>query len=636
MASPWAIHKTRAFSSAPIRMVLSNDLAALVGFASEAVLWGIYSVLFTASLVLLIRRVPTRGLNTPILVLGCVLFASCTSHFALEFYHFVTTLRDTGAKGYANETPQLVGADILISLSDLLGDFVLLYRCWIIWGRNYWVILLPFFTAVAGFSCIMELVHIVVTFDPNAPVAPAALVPLGLAGYALPLATNVLTTMLIVARLWHTAHAADERCRGRLAGTARAAQHAVAIIVESGMLYLAAQLVLVVLFALGHPAQAVVAVMAVQFYGIAPTLIVIRVALGISSDFTTRDAPALVVPALTQVSWESPASCEYTRPSNLPGSHSFVATEESGPTLGADPEYLEMKAFDDDDFGQHDLAVAWRLKGLPSHHGTSTHSLRGPSLAPKLILGHILEAPRPSDIVFLQEVTRDVRVALLLDARVRTAFLATDAEDETAFENVPFATMTLLSNARFASGLEAPQGPAAGAEGGSKIVLGRVSRMPLPSKYGRDALCVEVVHPGARGTILRLINVHLDSLWDTLHYRTQQLEILSDVLREPGYGGGMIAGDFNAISRGDDALVDKNGLVDAWVALRGSTDPAGGTWCVGVRRRPARLDKVAMVGLKAEETEVLRPGVIEVPRPGEESLEIPWSDRCGLRCTFTI
>lgn len=254
----------------------------------------------------------------------------------------------------------------------------------------------------------------------------------------------------------------------------------------------------------------------------------------------------------------------------------------------------------------------------------------------KLILGHILEAPRPSDIVFLQEVTRDVRVALLQDSRVRTAFLATDAEDETAFENVPFATMTLLSNARFASGLEPPQEPSTGVDGRDKIMLGRVSRMPLPSKYRRDALCVEVVRPGVPGTILRLINVHLDSLWGTQLYRTQQLEILSAVLREPGCDGGIIAGDFNAISREDDALVDKNGLVDAWVALRGSADPDGGTWGVGVVRRPGRLDKVAMVGLEAEEIEVLRPGVIEVPRPGEESLEIPWSDHCGLRCTFTI
>lgn len=53
--------------------------------------------------------------------------------------------------GYADETLPLVGADILISVSDLLGDFVLLYRCWIIWGKNYWVILVPLLTAVAGF-----------------------------------------------------------------------------------------------------------------------------------------------------------------------------------------------------------------------------------------------------------------------------------------------------------------------------------------------------------------------------------------------------------------------------------------------------------------------------------------------------
>ena len=41
-----------------------------------------------------------------------------------------------------------------------------------------------------------------------------------------------------------------------------------------------------------------------------------------------------------------------------------------------------------------------------------------------------------------------------------------------------------------------------------------------------------------------------------------------------------------------------------------------------------------MMGLKAEEMEVLRPGCIEVPKR-EESDETPWSDHCGLRCTFT-
>ncbi|KAI0258234.1 Endonuclease/exonuclease/phosphatase [Gloeopeniophorella convolvens] len=257
----------------------------------------------------------------------------------------------------------------------------------------------------------------------------------------------------------------------------------------------------------------------------------------------------------------------------------------------------------------------------------------------KLIIGHILEGPKSPDIIFLQEVTPAVRASLLDDARVRAAFLVTDAEDLRSFENVPFATMTLLSSARFASGLDS-QKEGDGIEGRDKLMLGRVSRVALPSKYRRDALCVDIIPPTAPSTVFRLINVHLDSLWDTLHYRAQQLEILADVLREPGCGGGIIAGDFNAISPEDVELVDKNNLVDAWVALHGRAGPNGATWGVGVERRyglgPGRLDKVAMTGLKAEEMEVLRPGPIEVPRPGEESVEIPWSDHCGLRCTFTI
>jgi tyrosyl-DNA phosphodiesterase 2 len=257
----------------------------------------------------------------------------------------------------------------------------------------------------------------------------------------------------------------------------------------------------------------------------------------------------------------------------------------------------------------------------------------------KLILGHILKGPKSPDIIFLQEVTSDVRAALLDDARVRAAFLVTDAEDQTSFENVPFATMTLLSSALFSYGLDS-QKEGGGIEGGEKLMLGRVFRVTLPSKYKRDALCVEIVPPTALGTVFRLINVHLDSLWDTLHYRSQQMEILANILREPGCGGGIIAGDFNAISPEDDRLVEKNKLVDAWAALHGRADPDGAAWGVGVKRRnglgPGRLDKVAMMGLKAKEMEVLRPGLIELPRPGEKPVEIPWSDHCGLRCDFRL
>ena len=40
---------------------------------------------------------------------------------------------------------------------------------------------------------------------------------------------------------------------------------------------------------------------------------------------------------------------------------------------------------------------------------------------------------------------------LLSDARVRSDFLTTDAEDDASFSDVNFATMALLSNKRFTS-----------------------------------------------------------------------------------------------------------------------------------------------------------------------------------------
>lgn len=273
--------------------------------------------------------------------------------------------------------------------------------------------------------------------------------------------------------------------------------------------------------------------------------------------------------------------------------------------------------------------ISWNIDAFSSR----------PIARAKLILDHILEGPKSPDIIFLQEVTPDVRSSLLGDPRVRAAFLATDAEDQTSFEGVPFATMTLLSSASFTYD-PVSQKEGDGMERVKNLMVRRVSRLTLPSKYGRNGLCVDISPLNAPDTVFRLINVHLDSLGNTLHYRAQQMKILANVLREPSCIGGILAGDFNAISPEDNVLVDNNKLVDAWVALHGKAGPDGATWGVGVERQdglgPGRLDKVAMMGSKAEEMEVVRPGLIEVPRPGEESVEISWSDHCGLRCTFTI
>ncbi|EEB87817.1 hypothetical protein MPER_14677, partial [Moniliophthora perniciosa FA553] len=107
----------------------------------------------------------------------------------------------------------------------------------------------------------------------------------------------------------------------------------------------------------------------------------------------------------------------------------------------------------------------------------------------QLILDHIFKGPKFPDIILLQEVASSVRRYLLTDPRVRSGFLTTDAEDDTAFKGVPFATMTLLSRQRFGSSLLADKEGEGEGRGESKLMLDSVFRTELPSKYKRNALC---------------------------------------------------------------------------------------------------------------------------------------------------
>ena len=212
-----------------------------------------------------------------------------------------------------------MGADFLISFTDLLGDFVLIYRCWMIWGKDYYIIVLPLLTSIAGFgrrsspskahiphfqslACIIAVLDLLITINPTSPTPPPELVPLGLAGYTLPLCTNIIVTSLIVYRIWSTSRAVPDSPLDSIGSSVT--RRAMMLIIESGALYLLFQLVFVVLFAIPHPAEAILAVMTVQIYvsnastdskpiskpdlffsqGIAPTLIIIRVGLGISSE----------------------------------------------------------------------------------------------------------------------------------------------------------------------------------------------------------------------------------------------------------------------------------------------------------------------------------------------------------------
>lgn len=91
---------------------------------------------------------------------------------------------------------------------------------------------------------------------------------------------------------------------------------------------------------------------------------------------------------------------------------------------------------------------------------------------------------------------------------------------------------------------------------------------------------------------LRIANTHLEPLPDGAPTREKQLKIIADTLLQDGLFGGVVGGDFNAITPDDSAAVESVGLWDAWSG--DDADESGFTWGYQPRSpiAPGRMDKL--------------------------------------------
>ncbi|GJE97582.1 hypothetical protein PsYK624_138030 [Phanerochaete sordida] len=264
--------------------MLSDDLSDLIGFACEAVLWGMYAILFVVSIIVMLWSSYSPRSNKFIFCMSCFLFACATTHFGMTFNGFYTTLGRTGVDGYANGSAVGFGENMLISVTDFVGECILMYRCWAIWGGSLWVIAVPFVASLTALACFAGALALSLRIAPTAPAPPAAIQPLVFAAYVLPLIANFLLTVLIAGRIWWMTRGTAEYSVKPLRGARSPGFKATMTVVESGVLYFVVQLVYLTVYAVGNSADQLMSLVAVQIYGIAPTLIIIQVGLGLSSD----------------------------------------------------------------------------------------------------------------------------------------------------------------------------------------------------------------------------------------------------------------------------------------------------------------------------------------------------------------
>ncbi|KAI4641180.1 hypothetical protein J4E93_008059 [Alternaria ventricosa] len=241
-----------------------------------------------------------------------------------------------------------------------------------------------------------------------------------------------------------------------------------------------------------------------------------------------------------------------------------------------------------------------------------------------------IETTGAADAVFLQEVSREGLTALLEDSWLQQNWYISDV-DASAYGTQKFISITLVSKFWVAT---------------DSIQLGAVWRVALPSRFGRDALCCDLIfnssskHTSGRvSTRIRLINVHLDSLPINPSMRPRQVSICASYLSAAGRG--IVAGDFNGILPEDDDLVSNNGLADAWAELH--PNDSGHTWGVYGEQSfpPNRLDKVALLNLRPSAMRILQTSEMESygaetsADVAEQGSNAHFSDHLGLWCNIS-
>ncbi|RPD54259.1 hypothetical protein L226DRAFT_304251 [Lentinus tigrinus ALCF2SS1-7] len=258
------------------------DESYLVAGWLESFFWGFYTLMFSMTMYGIWRR-RRHGVNLFTTGSIILLYALATTHMALALVRLIqgfVLYRDTIGPilYFANISVRLNMAKDYIYITNIaLGDLVVVWRLYVVWGRNLWISVLPISMVVgefvAGYGSISQWLL------PN-PV-PETMVRWGTAMFAISLSTNVLVTAMIASRIWYI----TARSRGTLGVSSNNChKRVILLIIESGALISAAKIIEFVLFKLapldglnGLNALYIVYDAMPQITGLVPTVIVYSV-----------------------------------------------------------------------------------------------------------------------------------------------------------------------------------------------------------------------------------------------------------------------------------------------------------------------------------------------------------------------
>ncbi|TFK29635.1 hypothetical protein FA15DRAFT_731794 [Coprinopsis marcescibilis] len=279
-------------------IVLTYKVYYLVSFWVEAVLYGVYFCLFVASLSILLKKTEHTFASRVFFVGVLAMFVLITFHNSTNLYRVIEAyayeLEPAGPVTHLRnlELWDAYSFPVVLALLTWIGDLLVIFRCFLIWEGNYYVIAIP---------SILLLGSIVTTsvnlywFGNMSSMAFTSVVPFLNATFPLNFAQNVLTTGLITYKIWEQ-HRASRRA-GIISSSGLTLLDVIRILTESASVYTTQMFILMILFAINHPAQIIVQHALVPSTGIVFVLISIRTHVARSHILFQSDAGHSLVPS---------------------------------------------------------------------------------------------------------------------------------------------------------------------------------------------------------------------------------------------------------------------------------------------------------------------------------------------------
>lgn len=252
----------------------------LVGVWVETFLYGVYIGLIIVAAKVSTRRNRLEGLPSKVFLAGNLsMFLLISLHTCLSIYRMIVAFvhqahaQDPVLYLYDMTNWRNLSGIVVEVLIVWIGDILVIYRCFLVWQRSYWVIALPLILFLL--SAITHLMAVRLVGQEGKAIRLAVqTAPVLIMSLPLCLAQNVVTTGLIIFKIW--SQYTQTKVVGLTSLHGVPLLSVIRIIIESASIYTVELLIFFILQVVSHPGRFFVHYLLVPSTGITFVLLTIR------------------------------------------------------------------------------------------------------------------------------------------------------------------------------------------------------------------------------------------------------------------------------------------------------------------------------------------------------------------------